>query len=89
MCSCKMEPPNISVSISARWIRQHLDQLFGRLVPSSLVHEVRREVHHCLETSLSSGLSISVGEAVSVALDGLGYMAVEMPQRDNIDAIPE
>ena len=82
------EPINLSISISTRWIRQRLDKLFARRVPSSLVHEVHREVLHCIENTLTSGLSVSVGQAVSVALDVLGYMDLDLTQRDSMADIP-
>ena len=66
--------PDVRVKVNARWVHGTLQKHFGLNVTSSFVLDVTRESIHVLESSLNAGHSVSLGEAVSEALDTLGYM---------------
>ena len=68
--------PNVHVHVSARWVHGTLQRHFGLNVASSFVLDVTREMTHVLESALNAGHSVSLGEAVSEALDTLGYMDI-------------
>ena len=60
--------PDVRVKVNARWVHGTLQKHFGLNVTSSLVLDVTRESIHVLESSLNAGHSVSLGEAVSEAL---------------------
>ena len=74
--------PSVSVEINVRWVHGTLQRMFGLNVASSFVRDVTREAVHVLENSLNAGHSVSLGEAVSEALDTLGYMSVDPTSTD-------
>ena len=71
--------PEVTVQINIRWLHRRLERQQRRMLTPSFVLDVWRETVHSLEQTLTSGGSISVSQAISEALDSLGYMDVEMP----------
>ncbi len=76
--------PNVQVEINARWVHGTLQKHFGLNVASSFVMDVTREAVHVLESALNAGHSVSLGEAVSEALDTLGYMNISVTTREQL-----
>jgi len=68
--------PCVIVHLNMGWLHQILQRLLERQVSTSATHEISRETVIILESALTAGQSVSVGNAIAEALDLLGYMNV-------------